>query len=306
MNTTFEGTLDIFWANYTEPTATPKYQLHFVKYRAFRGGAVKSKLLVRVADLEFYLTELGFTSSDAKSWIQQVQERRADETYAYSVEEELTMIDAVPEPASTVLATAAFTGARRGELRGMSWENYRDGELFIAQSIWNGIATEPKNRKSKAAIPIIGRLAGILAAHRARTGNPMSGPIFSNEAGEPMDPNNLLQRVILPALNVCGICSKQESEHGQANHKYERNTILPVWHGWHAFRRGLATNLHRLGVPAETIQAILRHSNVAVTQACYIKTVRDDAKAAMEKLETALNDTNVTPKQPIPITRAVM
>jgi integrase len=115
-----------------------------------------------------------------------------------------------------------------------------------------------------------------------------------------------LQRVILPALNVCGICSKQESEHGQANHKYERNTILPVRHGWHAFRRGLATNLHRLGVPAETIQAILRHSNVAVTQACYIKTVRDDAKAAMEKLETALNDTNVTPKQPIPITRAVM
>ena len=52
--------------------------------------------------------------------------------------------------------------------------------------------------------------------------------------------------------------------------------------------RGLATNLHRLGAPAETIQAILRHSNVAVTQACYIKTVRDDAKAAMEKLETAL------------------
>jgi hypothetical protein len=41
-----------------------------------------------------------------------------------------------------------------------------------------------------------------------------------------MDPNNLLQRVILPALNVCGICSKQESEHGQANHKYERNAIL--------------------------------------------------------------------------------
>ena len=76
--------------------------------------------------------------------------------------------------------------------------------------------------------------------------------------------------------------------------------MLPEWHGWHAFRRGLATNLHRLGVPAETIQVILRHSNVAVTQACYIKTVRDDAKAAMEKLETALNDTQVTPKQLTP------
>ena len=29
------------------------------------------------------------------------------------------MIDVVPEPASTLIAAAAFTGARRGELRGM-------------------------------------------------------------------------------------------------------------------------------------------------------------------------------------------
>ena len=33
----------------------------------------------------------------------------------------------------------------------------------------------------------------------------------------------------------------------QGEHKYERNKTLPQWHGWHAFRRGLATNLHRLG-----------------------------------------------------------
>jgi len=41
------------------------------------------------------------------------------------------MIRAVPEPAATMLAVAAFTGARRGEIRGMAWENYRDGELLI-------------------------------------------------------------------------------------------------------------------------------------------------------------------------------
>jgi hypothetical protein len=55
----------------------------------------------------------------------------------------------------------------------------------------------------------------------------------------------------------------------------------------HAFRRGLATNLHRSSVPDKTIQAILRHSNVAVTQACYIKTVPEDAVAAMRLLECA-------------------
>jgi len=60
------------------------------------------------------------------------------------------------------------------------------------------------------------------------------------------------------------------------------------------------------GVDDLTIQRILRHSNVAVTQACYIKTVPIAAKEAMQKLEAALNDTNVTPKQPLPTQKAVM
>jgi len=72
------------------------------------------------------------------------------------------------------------------------------------------------------------------------------------------------------------------------------------------YRRGLATNLHELGVPDKVIQAILRHSNVAVTQACYIKTASEDAKAAMQKLETALNDTYVTPRQANSAPKGVM
>jgi integrase len=39
--------------------------------------------------------------------------------------------------------------------------------------------------------------------------------------------------------------------------------------GWHAFRRGLATNLHALGVDDKTSQAILRHSNVGLTMNVY-------------------------------------
>ncbi|HKF02531.1 MAG TPA: hypothetical protein VKB49_09460 [Candidatus Sulfotelmatobacter sp.] len=110
------------------------------------------------------------------------------ETHAYSLEEVLTIIDAVPEPASTLIATAAFTGGRRGELRGMYWENYRDGELMIARSIWNGITTAPKRRKSKAPIPIIGKLAAKLQSHRKSLGNPSTGPMFPNGAGNAVDP----------------------------------------------------------------------------------------------------------------------
>ena len=48
----------------------------------------------------------------------------------------------------------------------------------------------------------------------------------------------------------------------------------PAWHGWHAFRRGLATNLHRLGVSDKVIQQILRHATVSTTMNIYVKTVR--------------------------------
>ena len=51
-----------------------------------------------------------------------------------------------------------------------------------------------------------------------------------------------------------------------------RDPRIPEWHGWHVARGGLSTNLFRLGVADKTIQSILRHSNVQVTQAHYIKT----------------------------------
>jgi integrase len=60
------------------------------------------------------------------------------------------------------------------------------------------------------------------------------------------------------------------------------------WVGWHGFRRGLASNLNRIGVDDSVIQAILRHSTVAITQACYIKTAKQDAVAAMRQLSVAV------------------
>jgi integrase len=53
-------------------------------------------------------------------------------------------------------------------------------------------------------------------------------------------------------------------------------------------RRGLGTNLYRLGVPDKVIQAILRHSNVNVTLGYYIKPQTHDVIAAMGKFEAEM------------------
>lgn len=232
--------------------------------------------------------------------------RKASETHAHSLEEVLLMIDAVPEPVSTMIATAAFLGVRRGELRGLRWENYHDGEFMITESVWNGISSEPKTEKSKAPIPVIPKLAGILGRHRKAQNTPISGPVFPNGAGNAADPDSSVRRVILPALDVCGHCSKTKEEHTAEGHKYERNDVLPKWHGWHAFRRGLASVLYGLGADDLTVQRILRHSKVTVTREHYIKMPDEKAISAMQKLEDALSDTFVTPKAPVRTIKGVM
>ena len=90
--------------------------------------------------------------------------------------------------------------------------------------------------------------------------------MFTNEKDKPICLNNLRARVIIPALKNSGV----------------------EWHGWHAFRRGLATNLNRLGVPLKTIQAILRHAQVSTTANLYVKAVDEDSIAAMKALEKVL------------------
>ena len=213
-----------------------------------------------------------------------------EETYAYSLEEVTRMLLYLPQPAYTIAALAAFSGLRRSELTGQLWENYDGSELKVTRSVWEGFVNEPKTRRSKAPVPIIPVLARILDAYRLQRGSPKSGPMFKSEskAGTPMNMNNVLNRLILPALNVCEVCRKERADHAGADHDFKRDASRPEWHGWHAFRRGLGTNLAELGVDDLTIQRILRHANVQVTRQHDIKVRDSKVEAAMKLLETAL------------------
>jgi integrase len=188
------------------------------------------------------------------------------ETYAYSLEEITQMLNVLPEPAATIVAVAAFTGVRKSELRGFLWENYDGEHMLISQSYWRGHALEPKTRQSRAPVPIIAKLAERLDCHRTLSGSPTKGLIFTSPVGNAVNLDALTAHVIVPLVTKVGVS----------------------WHGWHAFRRGLATNLHQLSIADKTIQRILRHANVAVTQACYIKTADSEVSAAMQKFERSL------------------
>lgn len=194
--------------------------------------------------------------------------REPQQTRVYTLEEINLLLTLLPEPAATIFAVAAFTGLRRGEISGLRWEDFRNGEIHVSQSVWEGHITQPKTPLSRGAVPVIAPLAVRLKAHRQRCGTATSGIVFTSQNGKPLNLNNVLGRQITPALE------KAELKH--------------LWKGWHAARRGLATNLYALGVAEKTIQAILRHSNVNTTSTYYIKTAPADAVAAMGRFEASI------------------
>ena len=197
--------------------------------------------------------------------------KRMAETYAYSLAEVQAMLKVLPEPAKTVVMAAAFSGFRHSELRGLRWEDYTGETIKVQRSVWGKHIGDTKTEASRAEVDVIAPLRKALDAHRKRTESTnVAGYIFEGGTGKPLVLVNLARREIRPKLDKAKI----------------------EWHGWHAFRRGLSTNLHELGVDDITIQRICRHDDVATTQRHYIKTRDKRTVAAMQKLERAFGKKN--------------
>jgi integrase len=190
-----------------------------------------------------------------------------EQTKAYSLKEISSMMAALEdEPiAGAVVATAAFTGHRRSELRGLRWSDFRDGQFFVTHTVWNTSARDKtKTVDAMAPVPVLKSLAKILETHRADPND--AGYVFAGpKSGRPLNLANLARRIIVPKLKSAGV---------------------QCWSGWHGFRRGLATNLFELGIDEATIQAILRHADVKTTRRHYIKknAVSKESKQAMNRL----------------------
>jgi integrase len=200
---------------------------------------------------------------------------KGNEGQAYSLEEIGKMLRILPEPSATVVAAAAYAGLRLGELQGLTWDDYTPpgqseelGSIQVSRNVWRGRVGEPKTEKSKSIVPVIPQLVTGLERFRKLVGNPSKGPMFANGVGKPMDLNALYYRQMRNLLKQAG----------------------SNWSGWHGFRRGLASNLNRLGIDDSVIQAILRHSDISVTQRCYIKTARPEATAAMKQFSAKLDE----------------
>ena len=199
--------------------------------------------------------------------------KRSDfEGYAYSLADLEFFLEKLDEPARTVVGTAAFSGLRESEIRGLQWPDYTGAELFVRRSVWRTDVGQTKTRESKAVVPVISPLRKMLDAHRKR--NPDGSWIFAGQKkGFALNLDNLARRSIISKVG-------------------ER------WHGWHGWRRGLATILFDLGVDPEIASDILRHADSAVTRRHYIMLEsRKQGRKAMRKLESLVSKTEKARKK---------
>ena len=138
----------------------------------------------------------------------------------------------------------------------------------MRQTRWKSHVSEPKSKASRSWVAIVPRLATILRIQsRASVPTVANGHRASTEY-----PPNAVFPVSLADLRIAASLK-------------ERGII---WRGWHAARRGLASNLFELGVDDLTVSRILRHSGVQVTREHYIRRRDERMEAAFAKLETAM------------------
>ncbi len=211
-----------------------------------------------------YAIRLGFVLGANPAREATAEGQQSDpQLHAYTLAEIEDILKTLDEPARTVCGVAAFAGLRESEIRGLQRSDYDGNYLHVRRAVWRVHVGGTKTPASKASVPVIKPLRKLLDAHVQRNGH--GEWLFTGDRkGFALNLDNLAARVIRPALG-------------------ER------WHGWHAFRRGLATNLFSLGVKAETVQIILRHSDVETTRKHYILLKsQDEGRAAMTRLEKAV------------------
>jgi integrase len=193
--------------------------------------------------------------------LQKIKARRAKKMPFNSLAETLAYIKVVDGlRAKTAITTAGFAGLTVSELQGLDWKDRYDGQWHVERKVVEGRTGDTKTAARQEGVPIIPYLQKITDKYWKSVGSPAEGAVFGRWM------NNLKRDHITPQLKKKGM----------------------KWNGWHAFRRGLATNLHEMGVPTKVIQRVCRHADEATTKKHYIHATEPGVRSGMRKLEASI------------------
>jgi len=183
------------------------------------------------------------------------------------------IVQEVPREHRGLFQCAMLTGARLGELLGLTWKNvnFDNRTLEIKQALWEGEIVTPKTEGSIRTIFFGPALFVALSAQKQNS--KCIGPehfVFSKPDGTPLNPDVLRRDVLYPALDRLGI---------------QRPTRCS---GFHTFRHSAATIVNQQTGNLKLVQRLLGHSNLSTTADVYTHTSSEAEREAALALEQAI------------------
>jgi integrase len=183
-----------------------------------------------------------------------------------------------------LIMTAAFSGLRVSELRGLRWQDadLKRGVLHVRQRAdrFNAIGS-PKSRAGERDVPVIPTLVNTLKTWRLACPNKGdNGLVFGTRRNTPEPYTNLLVRVWHPLQIKAGVVDTKGK---------------PRYSGFHCLRHFYASwciNRKAEGgreLPAKTVQTLLGHASIVMTLDRYGHLFPSDDGAELEAADRALS-----------------
>jgi integrase len=178
-----------------------------------------------------------------------------------------------------LLITAAFTGIRASELRGLRWKDVdlKGEKIHVAQRAdrLNQIG-RPKTAAGDREIPLRPVVLQALREWKLKCPRSERDLVFPNGDGGIENLSNILQRGFQPAQVAAGVTVRVKDEHGKPVRDEEGNPVLAAkYYGLHSLRHFNASWLINrkadggLELPPKEVQTRLGHSNIAMTMDVY-------------------------------------
>ncbi|MBF0509232.1 MAG: site-specific integrase [Deltaproteobacteria bacterium] len=186
-----------------------------------------------------------------------------------SPEEAMALLEQVTgQKYQTLFMLAIMSGARQGELFGLKWSDvdYENNQIHIQRTFNSGTWYKPKSATSNRKIDLGPAMMGALRRWRMACPPNELDLMFPNENGQPLDPTNVLRRILHPALVAAG---------------------LPIMR-FHDLRHTYASLLIEQGGNIKYIQAQLGHASPTVTLNVYAHLMRPTNQESPRKLEESV------------------
>jgi integrase len=171
----------------------------------------------------------------------------------------------------TLFLTAIMTGARQGEILGLKWSDvdFPKKQVHIRRTFNHGRFFTPKTSGSERSIDLSPLVLRELAGWKLKSGGKDDDLVFANEAGEPLNYSNMVQRYFLKGLKAAEIPRVR----------------------FHDLRHTYASLLLSQGENIKYIQNQLGHSSPMVTLNVYSHLLKDSNPEAACRLENSIFQT---------------